>query len=785
MIPSARTAALGAALLLCGAAWAEDEVEVAPTKEAHSLGGRMDYGHVLHYFLHNPADPAKADVVLKGISVDLGGGNAVCYDGETLRLAAGWSGGFVDMTATTPAKAGQGAGPATAKGKAVFGTRPGPGWGGKGGTLADPRANGVGNLPVHWAQYRGLYRHGEQTVLSYTIDDTAVRELPGCVAGANGPVFTRAIEVGKGAQELVLVVCEVAKAGGGVSAAAAAPGSAASGPAEGALAVLAQSLAGGDAVTAVGVKGAPKGATLLVADGKVLLRLPAQAAPARCTVAIWSGAKSALAAFAGQVKDLPATPDLAPLCLGGPAQATAAITTAGTLGTGDGAYLVDTLKLPAETPWNSWIRPTGLDFFADGRLAVCTFEGEVWVVSGIDATLGTLTWKRLASGLFEPLGLRVVDDTVYVLGRDQITKLVDLNGDGEADSYQCFFNADTIFKDYHDFSFDLQTDRAGNFYYVKGGNRVPHDLPLHSCVFKIAKDGASSEVLATGFRAPNGMGMGPNDEITTSDNQGHWTPACKINLVKKGGFYGYVAEPRVKENKDVNDHHPATFDPPLCWIPMPIDNSSGGEVWAPKEGWGPLGGQMLHMSYGKSTLFAVMHEEVGGVPQGGVVGFKLKFASGLMRGRFSPKDGQLYVCGIKGWQTNAGLDGCLQRVRYAGKPVCLPISLHVTANGVAIGFSSPLDKASVTADSFAIEEWNYHWTSTYGSDDYLVTNGQKKGHDKLDATKATLSSDGKTVTLEIPDLRPAMQVQIKYQLEDAGHQPAVNEIYSTINVMGK
>ncbi len=116
----------------------------------------------MHYFLHNPADPAKADVVLTGISIDLGGGNAVCYDAETMRLAAAWSGGFVDMTATTPAKGGLGAGPATATGTAVCGTRPGPGWGGMADTLADPRSRGIGNLPLHWTQYRGLNRNGAQ-----------------------------------------------------------------------------------------------------------------------------------------------------------------------------------------------------------------------------------------------------------------------------------------------------------------------------------------------------------------------------------------------------------------------------------------------------------------------------------------------------------------------------------------------------------------------------------------------------------------------------------------------
>jgi len=84
---------------------------------------------------------------------------------------------------------------------------------------------------------------------------------------------------------------------------------------------------------------------------------------------------------------------------------------------------------------------------------------------------------------------------------------------------------------------------------------------------------------------------------------------------------------------------------------MSMDNSSGGEAFAPANGkWGPLDGHMIHMSYGMSRLFNVMTETVDGVMQGAAVQFPLKFDSSLMRARFNPKDGQLYVTGLKGWQ---------------------------------------------------------------------------------------------------------------------------------------
>ena len=61
-----------------------------------------------------------------------------------------------------------------------------------------------------------------------------------------------------------------------------------------------------------------------------------------------------------------------------------------------------------------------------------------------------------------------------------------------------------------------------------------------------------------------------------------------------------------------------------------------------------------------------------------------EFLSGAHRGRFNPKDGQLYVSGMAGWGTYTPADGCFQRVRYTGDPVQLPIAFHAHENGVLV-----------------------------------------------------------------------------------------------------
>src|SRR5690606_1305308 len=171
-------------------------------------------------------------------------------------------------------------------------------------------------------------------------------------------------------------------------------------------------------------------------------------------------------------------------------------------------------------------RPGGHDFLADGTAVVASVSGDVWLVDGLDEKLEKVRWKRYATGLFQPLGVKVVKDQIYVVGRDQITRLHDSNRDGEADFYENFNNDCVATDNYHEFSLDLETDAEGNFYFAKGSPWTPTvTSPHQGCMIKVSKDGEKMEIYATGLRAPNGLGIGPKGLFTVSDNQGHWIPA--------------------------------------------------------------------------------------------------------------------------------------------------------------------------------------------------------------------------------------------------------------------
>src|SRR5581483_9651619 len=169
-----------------------------------------------------------------------------------------------------------------------------------------------------------------------------------------------------------------------------------------------------------------------------------------------------------------------------------------------------------------------------------------------------------------------------------------------------------------------------------------------------------------------------------------------------------------------------------------------------------------------------------------VVPMKVGFASGAIRGRFRPQDGQLYVAGTKGWVSNATRDGCLQRVRYTGAKVHLPLEMHAVAGGLRLRFAEPLEKeVAQDPDSWSAEQWNYKYAADYGSKEYSVLHEGAEGHDPVEVKSATLSDDGRSVTLEMPALRPVMQLRLRYSLRAADGAPVKGEIDSTIHRLGK
>jgi glucose/arabinose dehydrogenase len=690
----------------------------------------------------------------------------IIFDTDLLRYSVGWTDGYLHLKGVVFDGAhGVNPGPA---GNQVLVTTPGPGWS-RSDDLDDPRAIPHGPLPKDCAHYQGLYRHRSATVFSYTVGETAILDMPGAEELEGQRILTRTLRLGPSTETLTCVIEDWP---------------------EGAAAQLedgrAASLSKDGRARVVALSGAARGATLeLSGEHRVVLKIEPHEKPVRYKLGFAVGSLASSTELALRLKSLAVPSDLTALVKGAPALWEQAVITKGKRAADDAAYVSDSIGLPDENPWHSWIRPTALDFLSDGRLVISTWSGDVWMVSGVDETLKKITWKRFASGLFQPLGLRVVADQIYVLGRDQITRLHDFNADGEADFYENFNNDCFVTANFHEFAVDLQTDAAGNFYYLKSGPLRPGGrgwdkiTPHHGALLKVSKDGSQLEVVATGLRSPNGMAIGPRGQITTSDNEGAWTPTTPINLIRPGGFYG-VPELSGREVK------PTARELPLCWIPHSVDNSGASQVWITGNRFGPLSGDLLHLSYGQCQLFCVLMQTVSDKVQGSVIPLPLKFDTGIMRARFREKDNALYLTGLRGWQSTATREAGLYRVRYTGKSFCTPVATTVYREHIAITFSEPLDRSHAEdTDNYTAECWNYRWSEQYGSKNYRPSAPDEEGEDELDISSAQLSPDGKTVYLQLKGLQPVMQLQLGIDIQAADETPVKQDIYSTLHTLGE
>ena len=441
-------------------------------------------------------------------------------------------------------------------------------------------------------------------------------------------------------------------------------------------------------------------------------------------------------------------------------------------GESSGPFAVDTLTIPYENRFKALFFCTGVDFLPDGRVAVCTGHGDVWLVK-LDESAKTCSWQRFATGLYQPLGLKVVAGKVIVIERGQLTRLHDRNGDGEADFYECVNNDWHCGGGEHSYDACLETDPDGNFYFQKTGDT---HLPHGGCVMKISADGSKCEVFATGTRHPIGLGVSPTGIVTGADQEGNYMPATRIDQYKRGGFYG-----------DLRAHHravaPTTYDAPVCWLPREVDNSAGGQVWVPENTFGPLAGLPLHFSYGRCKAFVLLRQELAdGRVQGGVWDLNLKFLSGSARGRFHPTDKSMYVVGLNGWQTAAQTDGSLQRVRATGRPILAPVKMQVVEDGVKLTFSTPLDRASVEAfANYRAAAWNYRWSKDYGSKRWKPSAPNVEGQDDLPIRSANLSADGRTVHVRTRIPMPVMQVQLGLNLKSSDGQPIAGMVTMTVH----
>ncbi|MBB5869823.1 hypothetical protein F4553_003202 [Allocatelliglobosispora scoriae] len=410
-------------------------------------------------------------------------------------------------------------------------------------------------------------------------------------------------------------------------------------------------------------------------------------------------------------------------------------------------------------------RVTGMDWLADGRLVICTWggtndsgtsqAGEVYILgnTGGNTTPGAVTTKRIGSALKEPMGLKIVDGVVYVSEKGKLTRLVDTNGDEVADQYQTVATW-PYGGAFHEFAFGLLYE-AGYFYVNLsvgidyGGNTTnPQLVANRGTTIKVNKDTGAFTYVAGGLRTPHGIGWGPEGGIFVTDNQGGWQPASKLVHIKQGRFFNHYLNPA-----GPFDNAPVT--PPVIWLPQnEIGNSPSTPLYMPS---GLYAGQFLigDVTYGGLQRSYV--EKINGEYQGALFRLTQGLEGGVSEVGLGP-DGAVYVGGIGGggnWGQTGKLNWGLQKLTPNGNNVFDMLAMRAQPNGFEIEYTQPVSAATATAlaSKYRVKQWRYVPTAAYG--------GPKIDEETLTVSSATLSADGKKVTLVINGLKAGRVVHIR------------------------
>ncbi|MBM1105872.1 hypothetical protein JQC67_06970 [Aurantibacter crassamenti] len=708
----------------------------------------MNHGQFVTSTIADDPTTTSSISVHKGIAVRVGNNPkaVMVFDTDLLRVSSAWTGSFLYWNMDE--RNGLEDWP-TPDGFTHFETGKSTGWS-LDGTFDDPRTWPYGPIKKERGKYKGLYIKDEKVLFSYTVGESEILESPGFQQVGSHAVFTRAFNVSPTATEEALSL-RILQAPEGAT-----------------IEVKRISISKsyvkvkvGNNTRVIGLQGAIDDVKWRIKKRHLILDLPKLKQAVQFKLAIGpiiSGEESDyMKTYLEQASDIE---NLSELKKPG-ANQWETLETKAVMGKEDGPFTVDELTLPVPNPWNSYLRLTDVDFFSDGRAVVTSISGDVWLVDGIKDNLKTLRWQRYATGLYQPLGVKIVDGQVYVTGRDQITRLHDVNNDGFADYYESFNNDLMASTNFHAFTMNLETDSEGNFYFAKStpwppyvrGEGLPKNdeiTPHHGVLFKLSPDGENLEMIAKGLRNPNGLDINSDGEMIYSDNEGNWVPTSKVHRIKKDGFHGFIPSAHQSDKPD-------SFVPPISWLPHYMDNSPAKPMFITSDQWPKeLQDDLILASYGRANLSLILKEEVDGIWQGAHLTLPYIFKSGLERGRFH-EDGNLYVTGMTSWQCIGEDWGSFHRMRYTGKPLNVPVAINTKAGGIELRFNQKLDtKTAKAIENYELKKWTYPWTRQYGTRGklYSVDKPGTTKPDPVEVTSVRLSKDKKSVFLEIPDLKP-------------------------------
>ncbi|MDA0684700.1 MAG: plastocyanin/azurin family copper-binding protein [Bacteroidetes bacterium] len=457
-------------------------------------------------------------------------------------------------------------------------------------------------------------------------------------------------------------------------------------------------------------------------------------------------------------------------------------------------YKIVTLPIPEGVV----LEVGGLDVLPDGQLAVSTRRGDIWLVK--NPTMegpARPEFKRFAHGMHEALGVAYRDGVIYSAQRGELTRLTDVDGDGEADKYETVYSW-PLEGNYHEYSFGPLIKPDGTMIVTLNLAWVGYGASLskwRGWMLEITPDGEMTPI-ATGMRSPAGFGFNMEGEVFYGENKGDWIGSGYITHVEKGDFVGnpqglrwtdLPGSPLSLKPEDVPDSGLPMVEVakevpelklPAVWLPHTLMGVSTSDILADttKGGFGPFEGQLFVGDQGQSRVMRVFLEKVNGVYQGAAFPFREGFSSGVLRMVWG-KDSSMFVgMTSRGWGSTGPAPYGLQRLEWTGLMPFEVKSVEARPDGFELTFTKPVEKA-IAADpaSYHVEGFTYMYHSTYGSP---ITN-----QETAPVRGVEVAEDGLSARIAVDGLRKGYIHELKLtSMRSEEGDPLLHDVaYYTLN----
>ena len=432
-------------------------------------------------------------------------------------------------------------------------------------------------------------------------------------------------------------------------------------------------------------------------------------------------------------------------------------------------YALTTINIPDEVK----LEVGGMDFLPDGRLAVCTRRGEVYLIGNWEGTEKDYT--LFARGLHEPLGLTAHDGAIYVSQRGEVTRLEDTNGDDWADRFETVQEL-PLSGNYHEYHYGPLFRPDGSFMTtlnVGWEGKGVSNSKWRGWMLQFDEESRQLSPYAVGMRSPAGFGTNAAGDIFVAENQGDWIGSGRITHLAKGDFAGHPAGLKWSDEKGsplslrpetITDsfqtmyhakHAVPELKLPAVWFPHGILGISTAAILTDNTGgaFGPFADQLLVSDQGQSKVMRVSLEKVNGEYQGAVFPFREGFSSGTLRMKFDRNNHLVVGQTARGWASTGGEEFALETLAWTGKVPFEMYEIRAAADGLDIVFTEPVDPKSLSDDDFTIQNFTYLYRAQYGSPAVDIQDNSIMSY-RLDA-------DGKTVHLALNGYRPGYIYEVK------------------------